>query len=399
MLAYLVQGGELDWRTDEEYRFVLERRHDDLVRGADAVNICWAIRDGEVAGIDHAEIDMKCLPELSRTPRAGLSAFPSAFIGPARFDPFAALGVLAAIFVQAADVRLEPRIENRCSHRLQEFADPIAPAELSLGRSRGDEIHRARQINARAPEQTMFTLPRHVSGLRFDVNLCAVCDEFLGFFFEPFSQCIFLFYPLLCCIFANVFRDSHRAEMRAAHTAEMGQLRAILRQGFIMKLTGGDWVEAEIELIFPSKLESSFAQGVVTIAGRRMPFGEVGSVGGNFVSDYAIFDILLVWQSKMLLGRDIAKHSGAIPTNHRRADSASNVVVAGSDVSRQWTERVKWSFTAPLELLVHILFDEVHGNMAWAFVHDLAIHVPRDLGQFALRLQFGELRFVISISN
>ena len=53
----------------------------------------------------------------------------------------------------------------------------------------------------------------------------------------------------------------------------------------------------------------------------------------------------------------------------------------------------------PLELLIHVFFNHVHGHMARAFVHHLHAMFPGTLGQFALHLQFGELRLVIGISN
>ena len=78
---------------------------------------------------------------------------------------------------------------------------------------------------------------------------------------------------------------------------------------------------------------------------------------------------------------------------------AGDVVVAGRDVGRERPERVERRFAAPLELLVHVLLDHVHGDVAGAFVHHLHAVAPRALGQFALRVQFGELRFVVRVGN
>ena len=76
-----------------------------------------------------------------------------------------------------------------------------------------------------------------------------------------------------------------------------------------------------------------------------------------------------------------------------------DVVVAGSDVGRQRPERVKRSLAADLELLVHVLFDQVHRHVAGTFDHGLAIHFPRDLCQFAERVEFGKLSLVIGIGD
>jgi hypothetical protein len=54
-------------------------------------------------------------------------------------------------------------------------------------------------------------------------------------------------------VFADVFGDFHRAEVRAAHGAEVRGLCAFLQQGFVVELARGDGVEAEVELIFPAE--------------------------------------------------------------------------------------------------------------------------------------------------
>jgi len=49
-------------------------------------------------------------------------------------------------------------------------------------------------------------------------------------------------------VFADILSDFHRAEVRAAHGAEVRGLCAFLREGFVVKLACGDGVEAEVEL-------------------------------------------------------------------------------------------------------------------------------------------------------
>ena len=51
--------------------------------------------------------------------------------------------------------------------------------------------------------------------------------------------------------------------MGAAHGAEMREFRAFLRQGFIMELLGLIRIEAEIELIIPTKLEPGLGKRIV----------------------------------------------------------------------------------------------------------------------------------------
>src|SRR5256885_1608403 len=131
---------ELDGRTHKQHRLVLQRRHDDFMRRADAVNVCWTVGDREIARVHHPEVDMKCLPELPGAPCSSLSALLSTLVSPTLFDSFATLGVFASVFVKPADVRLKPRVEDRRAHGLQKLAHTIPPAELFLGGARGDKI-------------------------------------------------------------------------------------------------------------------------------------------------------------------------------------------------------------------------------------------------------------------
>ena len=187
--------------------------------------------------------------------------------------------------------------------------------------------------------------------------------------------------------------------MRAAHGAEVRGLGAFLRQGFVVELARGFGIEREIELIFPAEFEARFAKRVVAVLRAGMAFGEIGGVGGDFVGDDAVFHVFLVRQAEMFFRRDVAKHGAAVPADHGRADAAGDVIVAGRDVGRERAERVERRFVAPLELLLHVLLDQVHGDVARAFVHDLHVLFPGALGQLALRFEFGELRFVVGVGD
>ena len=181
--------------------------------------------------------------------------------------------------------------------------------------------------------------------------------------------------------------------------AEMRQLGAFLRQGFVMELARGVRVEAQVELVFPAELEAGLAERIVALAGGGVALGQVRGVGGDLVGDDAVFDVLLVRQAEVFLGRDVAEHGAAVPADHGRADGAGDMVVAGGDVGGERAERVEWRFVAPLELLVHVLLDEVHGDVAGALVHDLAVHLPGALRQFALGAQFGKLGLVVRVGK
>src|SRR2546423_14762513 len=96
-----------------------------------------------------------------------------------------------------------------------------------------------------------------------------------------------------------------------------------------MKLASGLWIERQIELIFPTKLEAGLADGVVPVLSAGMTFGQIGGVSCDFVGDDAVFDVFLVWQTKVFFRGDVAKHGAAVPTDHGGADPAGDGVVTG----------------------------------------------------------------------
>src|SRR5688500_20408732 len=97
----------------------------------------------------------------------------------------------------------------------------------------------------------------------------------------------------------------------------------------------------------------------------------------------------------MFFRRYVTQHCGPEPANHRSPDSRGYMIIARGDVRSEWAKRVERSFLTTLELLVHVLFDQVHRHMAGTFDHYLAIVLPGNLRQFAQRLQLCKLRFVV----
>src|SRR5207253_310572 len=124
-----------------------------------------------------------------------------------------------------------------------------------------------------------------------------------------------------------------------------------------------------------------------------------GGVRGDLVGDDAVLDVFLVRQTEMFFRRDVTKHGAPVPTDHGRANRAGDVIVAGRDVGGERAESVERRFVAPLELFLHVLSNQVHGNVTRAFVHYLHVLFPGALGQLALRVKFGELRFVVRVRD
>ena len=109
----------------------------------------------------------------------------------------------------------------------------------------------------------------------------------------------------------------------------------VLGQGLVVEVPRRIRVEREIELILPAEFEACAGQRIVAVLRCRMPLRQIGRVSGYLVGNDALTHVVLVWQAEMLLGRDVAQHGGAEPTDHRRANCRGDVVVARRDVSGQ----------------------------------------------------------------
>ena len=122
-------------------------------------------------------------------------------------------------------------------------------------------------------------------------------------------------------------------------------------------------------------------------------------MGGDLVSDDPLTDVVLVRQSQVLLGRDVAQHRCSRLGRQGGADGRRDVVVAGSDIRHERPQHVERRFVANLTLLVHVHLHQVHGNMARPLDHHLAIVLPGLERQFTERLQLRELGPVVGVGQ
>src|SRR5512135_1629621 len=132
-------------------------------------------------------------------------------------------------------------------------------AGLSKGMDGKRSIHAAASAGDYYARSLGASLSR--SGLRVDLR--ALLHELDGFRFHAFREGVAFVQALLCRVVAHVLRDLHRAEVGAAHRAEVGELGAVLRQGLVVELAGLVGIESEVELVFPAELEARLGQRVV----------------------------------------------------------------------------------------------------------------------------------------
>ena len=101
----------------------------------------------------------------------------------------------------------------------------------------------------------------------------------------------------------------------------------------------------------------------------------------------------------MLLGRHVAEHRRAVPTDHGGAYARGDVIVTRRNVGGERPQGVERRLVAVLEFLVEVLLDQLHGDMAGPFDDDLHIVLPSDLGELAQGFELAKLRLVVGIGN
>src|SRR5712691_3291586 len=99
------------------------------------------------------------------------------------------------------------------------------------------------------------------------VDLAARLSELLRLLLEPLHERRGLLGDTVGGgVVAHVLRDLHRAEVRPAHRAEVGELGALGRQGLVVELARRLRIEREVELVLPAKLEARLTERVVPLA-------------------------------------------------------------------------------------------------------------------------------------
>ncbi len=122
-------------------------------------------------------------------------------------------------------------------------------------------------------------------------------------------------------------------------------------------------------------------------------------MGSDLVGDHAGFYVIPVGEAQMFLGCHIAQHRTAKPTDHSSPDAAGDMVIPRRDIRGERAKGVKRGFVTACQLLVHVLFNLVHGDMARPFDHNLTVLCPCDFGQFAKGFQLGKLGLVIGVRD
>ena len=122
-------------------------------------------------------------------------------------------------------------------------------------------------------------------------------------------------------------------------------------------------------------------------------------MGGDFVGDHTLADIVLVGQAQVFFGSDIAEHGRSRFACQGCADGTGDMVVAGRNIGYQRPQHIKRGFVAHFALLFHIHFHQVHGHMARPFDHGLHAMLPGLECEFAQRFQLGELSRIVGIGQ
>ena len=101
----------------------------------------------------------------------------------------------------------------------------------------------------------------------------------------------------------------------------------------------------------------------------------------------------------MLSGSDIAEESSAWGCCDSAADSRSDVIVSGSDISNERSQNIEWSAHADRLLDLHVCFDLVHRHVAGAFHHYLNVLCPCALSKLTESYELFDLAYIARVSK
>src|SRR5690606_24188748 len=125
----------------------------------------------------------------------------------------------------------------------------------------------------RAPAATAGCGAARAGGSALPVHLRALLAELGRFGGHALLQRAGFVQAVFGGVVAHVLGDLHRAEVRAAHRTEVGQLVRILGQGLVVELLGLLRIQAQVELVLPAELEARLGQRVVARLRARVALG------------------------------------------------------------------------------------------------------------------------------
>ena len=158
-------------------------------------------------------------------------------------------------------------------------------------------------------------------------------------------------------------------------------------------------IEAQSELFLPVEGVPRARERIVAITRTLSTTRDISGMRGDLVGDHSLSHIFGVWQSEMLFRRDVAQHVGSIPADHRRADRARDVVVAGRDVSDERTKSIEWRFIADFLHSADVHLYLVHRYMTRSLYHHLHVALPSPTCQLSQGVELGELSTIARIGD
>ena len=80
-------------------------------------------------------------------------------------------------------------------------------------------------------------------------------------------------------------------------------------------------------MLLPVQCGAGFGQLIIAIARAGNAKRHIRRVGGDLVGDATLLHVILLGQSQMFLGGDIAKHARPVIRRRGRADARGDVVI------------------------------------------------------------------------
>ena len=195
-------------------------------------------------------------------------------------------------------------------------------------------------------------------------------------------------------IFLQLRAQTDRAEFRTAHGAVFsvmscrGMFGGTFPYGIGPIFPGPFRINCHVELFFPIEFCAGIADGIVPFPCTRFIQSDVGSMSGDFESDYAAADILVVRQSDMFFRGNVAEHGRSVVCSEHSSHRGDQMVVSRSAVDHDRTENVEGGVAADFLFPFHIHFDFIHRDVSRTFHHGLHSGFAAAEHQFSQSIQF-----------
>ena len=190
--------------------------------------------------------------------------------------------------------------------------------------------------------------------------------------------------------------EDHISSTNGAHFTAHRAGMAFSRRGALIVSLSLFAIDANIEHSVPVQFMACFSHSVIAVGSIRDTLSNISSMSSDLACHDTLLNVIGIRESEVFSRSNIAEEVSAAGSSDSAADSGSDVVITGSNISNERTEDIERSVMADTFLELHISLDLIHSHMTGTLDHYLNVLSPC---AFSERTQFDELRDLTSISS